>query len=148
MKKYIAYHWSRNDDCLGYGDGRQIVLGETLSVAGTPKLCHHGLHGSVSVVDALGYASGSHLWLVEISGRIQTSDDKICGLHRKAIIEYGDLLPIIVEFAFWCSSRAAESAKYAKYAAEYSKYAAESAECEKLAQEDWWMEKLQQIKGE
>ena len=165
MKKIVAYHWSRNDDCLGYEDGRQIVLGETLSVSGKPILCEHGLHGSVSIVDALSYASGSHLWVVEISGNVQISDDKLCGQNRKALIEYGDLLPIIVEFAFWCAERIANYA--ANYAAEYADESAKSdaksaancakhaanhanytADSEKLAQEEWWAEKLQQLKGE
>ena len=163
MKKIVAYHWSRNDDCLGYEDGRQIVLGKTLSISGKPILCEHGLHASVSIVDALGYAAGSHLWLVEISGKIQNSEDKLCGQNRKALIEYGDLLPIIVDFAFWCAERVAEyAANCAKYAADYAaedaddaancakfaaNYAKFAADSEKLAQEEWWAEKLQQLKG-
>lgn len=129
MKK-CAFHWSRNDDCLGYGDGRQIALGETLSVSGKPELCNHGLHGSESIVDALGYAAGSHLWVVEIWGNVDNGNDKLCGNHRKAVVEYGDLLPVIVEFTFWCSQRGGEY----------------TAEQEKLAQENWRRDKLSQIK--
>jgi hypothetical protein len=131
MKKYTAYHFSRNDDRLGHGDGRKIVLGETLSVDGKPKLCEHGLHGSIRLVDALGYASGSHLWVVEIWGKVDVGDDKICGNNRRAVVQYGDVLPLIAEFAYWCADRAAkyaaESAEYAAESAKYAEYAAEYA---------------------
>jgi len=141
MKKYRVFHFSRNDDCLGYGDGREIKLGKTLSVEGQPILCQHGLHGSISILDALKYASGSHLWAAEIWGNVQVDDDKLCGNYRVPIREYGDILPLIVEFAFMCSKRAAE---YAEYAAKYA-YAAEYATQERMYQENWWKEKLAQL---
>lgn len=176
MKKYICYHWSRNDDCLGHQDGRKIVLGETLSVDGIPSLCNHGLHGSLSVIDSLRYASGSHLWKVEIWGSVDMNDDILCGKNRKAIVEYGNLLPIILEFAYWCANRAKQytnsteyvkSAKYAfiavdkyskyaeyvadsiaKYAAKSAEYATNSSKSERLLQEQWWQDKLYLLKGE
>ncbi|MDC6706028.1 hypothetical protein OEZ83_27055, partial [Leclercia adecarboxylata] len=105
-----------------------------------PILCKLGLHGSISIVDALGYAAGSHLWLVNIWGVVDKGDDKLCGTHREAVVEYGDLSSLIVEFAKWCADRAAESAKYA----EYAEYAAKQ---ERESQENWWKEKLFQLKG-
>ena len=117
MKRYTAYHFSKNDDCLGYGDRRKIILGKTLAVPNKPSLCNYGLHGSMSIIDALGYASGSHLWIVEIWGDVDKGNDKLCGTHRKAIRNHGNVLPLIVEFAKWCAGRAAE---YAEYAAELS----------------------------
>lgn len=139
-KKYTCYHFSNAQGTLGFGDNRQIVLGETLSVDGTPKMCEWGLHGSQSILDALGYASGCHLWKVEISGNVDLGDDKLCGNNRKAIADYGDVMFLVVEFAKWCADRAAKSAKYAtksaksaEYAAEYAEYAAESAEYAKSA---------------
>lgn len=146
-KKHTAFHWSRNDDRLGYGDGRKIVLGKTLSVKGKPEKCKHGLHGSESIMDALFYASGTHLWVVEIWGAVDTTDrDKICGQHRKAIAQYGDLMFLIVDFAKWCAVRSAEYAKSAESVAEYTAKSAKSAKKERLAQEGWWYEKLAQIK--
>jgi len=138
-----AWHFANYDDFLKYGDGRKIILGETLSVEGTPKLCSHGLHGNVSILDAMKYAGGPNLWLVEITGNVQIGDDKICGNSRKALVQYGNILPLIVEFSFWCSSRAAESTKSA---AKYAEYAESAAKYERQAQEDWWTEKLSQLK--
>jgi hypothetical protein len=164
MNKIKAWHFSNKQGTLGYGDGRQIVLGETLSVDGIPVKCHYGLHGSKSILDAMGYASGCRLWRVEIWEDIDSEDDKLCGKNRKALIDYGDIMPLIVKFAKSCSDRAQKHAKYAKYAksAKYAKYAAESAaksakyakyaaksaaKKERKIQEEWWAEKLEQLKG-
>ena len=137
MKKYTAFHFSNKSGNLGFGDGREIRVGETLSVDCKPKLCEIGLHGSQSVVDALGYASGARLWKVEIWGNVDCGDDKLCGNNRRAVVDYGEILPIIVEFAKWCSDRAAKyagsAAKSAKYAAEYAESAAKSAKSAKYA---------------
>src|SRR4051794_16379994 len=43
---------------LGYGDGREVRVGETLRVEGTPVPCEHGLHASETLWDALGCARG------------------------------------------------------------------------------------------
>ena len=146
MKKYTAFHFSNKAGTLGYGDGRQIRVGETLSVDCKPELCKIGLHGSQSVVDALGYAGGARLWKVEIWENVDCGDDKLCGNNRRAVVDYGEILPIIVEFAKWCSDRAAKSAEsaaksakyaeYAKSAAEDAKYAAKNAEYAESAAED------------
>src|SRR5690606_12638336 len=132
-----AWHFSNNEGTLGYGDGRQIILGETLSADGKPVPCSYGLHGSKSIIDAMGYASGCRLWRVEIWGEIDEDDDKLCGRNRRALVDYGDIMPQIVEFAKWCAERAQEFAKSAKYAeypakyavnyANYTEYAAESS---------------------
>jgi len=135
-KKYVGFHFSNLAGTLANGDGRKIVLGETLSVEGSPELCSFGLHWSEQVRQALKYGN-ARLWLVEGWGDVQRGDDKYCGTHRKAIKDYGNILPLIVEYAFWCSERAAE------YAAKYAEYAA----AERKAQEQWWHDRLSQLTG-
>lgn len=104
-KKYICYHISRNDRRLGYGDEREIVLGETLTIDKFPSYGRVGLHGSESVLDALDSGSGSHLWLVEIYGDVDAGEHGVCGRNRTAIRDYGDILSLVVEFSGWCKDR-------------------------------------------
>jgi len=81
--KILAWHFAKDDNKLNYGDGREIVIGETHSVEGTPSLCEWGLHGSTRIRDALRYAPGSMVYRVEIWGNVDSGDDKICGTHRR-----------------------------------------------------------------
>ena len=55
------------DRILGYGDGRKIIKGRTLSARSNPAfpvacteptLCEYGMHGSIDIRDALAYAPG------------------------------------------------------------------------------------------
>ena len=87
MSKIRAWHFVRDDKRLRYDDGRKAVEGETLSASeNLPlELCAHGMHGSARVLDALGYAPGSTLCLVELSGEIIRGDDKLVGRARKCI---------------------------------------------------------------
>ena len=55
---------------LPNGDGRKIVIGETLTVTGDIIPCERGLHASVSAFDALQYAPGPLLWRVELGGTV------------------------------------------------------------------------------
>ena len=77
-----AFYFSREDKRLGYGDNRLIKTGITHKVAGVPKCCSCGLHGSFRIMAALNHARGPYLWVVDITGNIDTQDDKICGNER------------------------------------------------------------------
>ena len=59
----LAY-WFAAEPKLPYGDGRPVIIGETLRVKPPLKLCKHGLHWSVDPLDALQYASGNLLYQV------------------------------------------------------------------------------------
>jgi hypothetical protein len=64
-------------------DGRRIRVGQTLTVEGQPILCAHGLHASVRVIDALGYAPPhTRLCRVRVGGDVVTGSDKIAGTRR------------------------------------------------------------------
>jgi hypothetical protein len=78
-----AWHFASADMRLGYGDGREIVAGETLTVDGRPSLCERGLHASVRLIDAIEYApENPRLCRVEVGGEIATGADKIAGTER------------------------------------------------------------------
>ncbi len=83
MDKLLGWHFASTNETLRYGDGRKIIVGETHEVEPPIMLCKHGLHASVRVIDALGYAPGPILYRVELSGEIITSDDKAVATHRK-----------------------------------------------------------------
>ena len=93
-----AYYFSTIGKTLRYGDGRVIEEGITHSVEGTPVLCEHGLHASKRAIDALHYAPGSYLWIVELSGEIVEGDDKVVATERTYIKGF-DATNILREFS-------------------------------------------------
>ena len=100
-----AWHFIREDRRLGYDDGREVKVGETLSCTGEPKLCENGMHGSKRILDALIYAPGQICCRVEITGDVSVSDDKVVGRHRK-VLAMVDASNIFHEFACRCSEDA------------------------------------------
>ena len=108
MKTY--WHFARTDEnnkpYCGYGDGREIILGETLSVGGELELCHRGLHASERIFDALRYApSYPSLMKVVPSGNIIYADDKIVARRRTpvAILSSSETNRIFDEFSRMCA---------------------------------------------
>ena len=92
MGKIKAWHFAiannKGQPILGFGDGREIIDGSTLSINGPINMCKNGLHGSVKILDALGYASGPIITRVEISGDIIIGHNKIVGRNRKCLWHY------------------------------------------------------------
>ena len=78
----LGWYFAREDEKLGYGDGREVAVGVTHTVEGPARLCHNGLHASEKILDALQYASSSILYRVELSGDIDHGDDKSCSTER------------------------------------------------------------------
>jgi hypothetical protein len=66
----IIGYWFAADDFLPHGDGRAVVIGETLEVEPPIIPCERGLHASVDPFDALQYAPGNILYKVKLSGEI------------------------------------------------------------------------------
>lgn len=67
-------------------DGRPVPNdGEKLVYTGALQLCESGLHASREPFDALQYAPGSVLCLVECGGKIIESDDKFVCAERTII---------------------------------------------------------------
>ena len=93
-----AWYFAHDSNKLRYDDDREIIVGETHTVDVEPILCGQGLHGSIRLVDALGYAPGVILYRVNIAGDIDEGSDKICGRQREYLYG-GDITSVLEEFA-------------------------------------------------
>lgn len=103
-----AWHFLNNERKLGYSDNHTIEVGQTYSCKfpytydgityPKPTLCKAGMHASIKVIDALNYAPGSIITLVEVSGDVQIGEDKITGKHRK-VIRIADATNVLFEFS-------------------------------------------------
>ena len=157
-----AYHF--NNGKLSYGDNREIVVGETLTVDCELELCEAGLHGSLHPFDALRYAQCGHinLDLVEITDGVIEEDDKIVGKSRRVIKRLtGEVLhKLLAQFAQECADRAqgyaakaadraakaaaraadraAKAAARAAWAADWAAKAARAARAARAAARDAW----------
>ena len=98
MAELLGWHFVREDRRLGYGDGRVVEVGETLTVEGPLEMCQHGLHASVRALDALRYAPGPIACRVRLSGEVlgptAEHSDKACATERTviAMVDATDLL--------------------------------------------------------
>jgi hypothetical protein len=97
-----AFYFATQDRKLRYGDDRPIVVGETHTVDCKPIPCEQGLHASKRLIDALRYAPGGVLYLVELSGEIVETDDKACATERKYLAEF-DLSNVLFKFSCACA---------------------------------------------
>ena len=98
----LAWHFTNGH----LRDGSPLPkVGKWLRVDGPPRMCSHGLHASVNVLDALGYAPGGTLHRVRVGGTIIKADDKIAGTERKILwtLHESELEATYREFARWCA---------------------------------------------
>lgn len=98
----IGYHFTTDK----LRDGRPVPpVGEWLEHDGPVVPCKSGLHASEHPADALQYAPGNLMHLVEVEGDIKTHGDhvdKVAGRRRK-IIATIDAEPILRAYARWCA---------------------------------------------
>jgi hypothetical protein len=66
------------------------------------ELCSHGLHASLDPFDALQYAPGPNLAIVELSGRVVQGDDKLVASERRIIARI-DATDLLRTFARQCA---------------------------------------------
>jgi hypothetical protein len=107
----LYWHFAAVDDegtpRLGYGDGRQVRVGETLRVEGTPVPCEHGLHASEKLWDALFYARGDKLALcrVTLGGEMVDDGDKVAANERTvvAMLDATTTDKLLRDFTRWCA---------------------------------------------
>ena len=91
----LAYHFVGET----LRDGRPIPPdGEWLEHTGPLVLCESGLHASRNPFDALRYAPGATLCLVEVDGEIIEADDKLVA-RRRRIIARRDATTMLRKFA-------------------------------------------------
>jgi hypothetical protein len=80
-------------------DGQPVPAdGEWLVFKGQPILCQQGLHASRDPFDALQYAPGSTLCLVECAGTIVESNNKLVCTKRR-IVKRIDATKLLRDFA-------------------------------------------------
>jgi len=98
----IGYHFT--GDILR--DGRPIpAVGEWLEHDGPVVPCKSGLHASEHPFDALTYAPGGMLHLVELDGDLASHGDPVDKWvgRRRRIIASIDATALLREFARWCA---------------------------------------------
>ena len=83
----LAWHFLRDDLTAGSGNEPAWTEGEERTIKGRKKLklCEHGYHSAPTPWDALGYAPGSMLCLVEISEPEGRDETKYVSRTRKLI---------------------------------------------------------------
>jgi len=101
------YHFLREDRKLQFEPFTPVVVGETLIYPGKPKLCKAGFHASKRVMDALKYAPGPVLCIVELGGKIIHGDDKAAAQER-TVSWMQDISPTLHEFACQVAEEALE----------------------------------------
>jgi len=90
-----AFHFTGNT----LRDGSPIPpIGHKLVFNGTPILCQQGYHASIHPFDALQYAPGALLHLVEVGGKVLHQQDKIVGTER-TILQSIDATSLLRLFA-------------------------------------------------
>ena len=106
----LAWRFVPADLRLPHGDGREIKVGEWLTVEPPIVACKHGLHASERAIDALVYADGtrSRLARVECDGEIAQDSDKFaCSRMRHFwIASEADTQRELRLFAVWCARQA------------------------------------------
>ena len=80
--KVIAWHFCSGDKLR---DGKPLVVGKTYRITGQLVMCERGLHWSRRIIDALQYAPGSTICLVEAWGNVEEQGDKGVSSYRKVI---------------------------------------------------------------
>jgi len=103
--KALAWHFLTEDRRLGNGDGRLVVVGETLESADQPVLCQSGMHASARAMDALIYAPGPVVCRVVLLGDVVFGNDKLVATHRSCIA-MDDASDLLHEFSCWCAESA------------------------------------------
>lgn len=98
----LAWHFLPDDRNLQWGSRELVVPGKKITVEPPLVLCHHGLHASEKILDALDYAPGSVACRVLVSGQILNGSDKLCATERTCLWMV-DGAETLHEFACWCA---------------------------------------------
>ena len=77
-----AWHFT---DGMKLRDGTPLEVGRLYTASPPLSMCTHGLHASIRAIDALQYAPGSVVSLVECGGDIEQGDDKLVCSERRVI---------------------------------------------------------------
>ena len=101
----LAWHFLPLDGRLTNGDGRRVRPGHMVIHRGSKlKLCHHGLHASRNILNALENAPGPLICRVECSGIIVEATDKLVCSRRKALWMFDSTI-VLHEFSCWSAEQ-------------------------------------------
>ena len=103
MSKILAYHFLKSDMCSGEGHEPPWKEGETRTLDGEIVICAHGYHASRTPWDALGFAPGPVLCLVEVE-RVEEHTEKLVSRSRR-LIKAVNVERELREFAADCAER-------------------------------------------
>ena len=106
----IGWHFLAKDG-TSHNGYRPAPVGEWETVIEDPVLCERGYHGSLRLIEALGYAPGPILQRCEYRGVVH-DDDKFVATTRRAIVR-ADASALLRMFAAYVAEEAMESAKWA-----------------------------------
>ena len=84
MSKILAYHFLKSDMCSHAGHEPPWKEGETRTLDGEIVICAHGYHASRTAWDALQFAPGPVLCLVEVEP-VEEHTDKLVSRSRRLI---------------------------------------------------------------
>lgn len=89
-KRVIGYHFVNET----LRNGEPVPSDGVWLIEEKIRLCNYGLHASLHPFDALKYAPGNTLCLVELGGEIEYGDDKLVAQKRKILTRFnaGQLL--------------------------------------------------------
>jgi hypothetical protein len=105
MDKVRAWHFLPTDGKTANRNRRKVEAGKTYSCRGPIVLCENAMHGSRRIIDALYYAPGPIVELVDIWGDVVEQSDKLGGRHRECLW-MTDISDILHEFACRCAEDA------------------------------------------
>src|ERR1022692_1797838 len=92
-----AWHFVPANMKLAHSD-EPVEVGRTYRVKGKIVPCKNGLHGSIRLLDALGYTSSSILTRCSYAGEVVHESNKLAASER-TILWLGDIGPILHEAA-------------------------------------------------
>ena len=103
MSKILAYHFLKSDMCSSEGHEPPWKEGETRTLDGEIVICAHGYHASRTAWDALQFAPGPVLCLVEVEP-VEERADKLASRSRR-LIKAVNVERELREFAADCALR-------------------------------------------
>ena len=103
MSKILAYHFLKSDMCSHEGHEPPWKEGETRTLDGEIVICVYGYHASRTAWDALQFAPGPVLCLVEVEP-VEERADKLASRSRR-LIKAVNLERELREFAADCAER-------------------------------------------
>lgn len=107
--KNTYWHFAQDNRRLGYQDEREIIIGGCLKVEPPIVLCERGLHASRRALDALSYAPGAFVCLVELGKDAKHDKDKSASTERTVLAAL-DATNILFQFSMDVAARAMERA--------------------------------------